>query len=434
MYILNSDFHSSCSTHQYTKLTKGDAIVKAVHFGAGNIGRGFIGPVLSRSGYNVCFVGRNKRKIAELQKRGQYPVTLANENRDKFIVDNVTAINLNDTEKVAEAIADAELVTTAVGVSALKDIAGTIARGIELRLNQSTPQPLHIIACENGIGGSQRLRKSVYRHLRPDVIKRAERIVAFPNTMVDRIVPVQKHADPLAVMVEPFSEWIVPRSGMIGDYNEIEGVRYVDKLEPYLERKLFTVNTGHCSAAYFGYLEGYTSLQDAMSDPGIRSRVYGVLQETGAMLVHLYGFDLAQHEKYIKKMMDRFANRNFNDKVSRVARSPLRKLSPNERLVRPAMKAHELGFETSHLVSAIASALLYENNDDPEAVNLQIAIRSSGIEKVVSDELGIPAEHPLHSRIVEEYFNTCVKYQHKAGLDFKAIAGSIDPSAVSDNP
>ncbi|MDT3427380.1 mannitol-1-phosphate 5-dehydrogenase [Paenibacillus forsythiae] len=409
--------------------------MKAVHFGAGNIGRGFIGPVLSRSGYKVCFVGRNKRKIAELQKRGQYPVTLANENRDKFIVDNVTAINLNDTEKVAEAIADAELVTTAVGVSALKDIAGTIARGIELRLSRSSkPQPLHIIACENGIGGSQRLRKSVYRHLRPDVIKQAERSVAFPNTMVDRIVPVQKHADPLEVMVEPFSEWIVPRSGMIGDYNEIQGVRYVDSLDPYLERKLFTVNTGHCSAAYFGYLEGYTTLQEAMADPGIRARVYGVLKETGAMLVRLHGFDPSQHDKYIKKMMERFANRNFKDKVSRVARSPLRKLSPNERLIRPALKAHELGLETSHLVSAIASALLYENQDDPEAVSLQMAIRSSGIEQVLSEELGIPAEHPLHSRILEEYFNTCIQYKHKAGLGFEAIADSLSKAAISDSP
>lgn len=86
--------------------------MRAVHFGAGNIGRGFIGPMLSDSGYNVCFVGRNKSKIAQLQNRGQYPVTLANKDRDSFIVDNVTAINLNDTEDVTKAIAEAEIVTT----------------------------------------------------------------------------------------------------------------------------------------------------------------------------------------------------------------------------------------------------------------------------------------------------------------------------------
>ena len=42
---------------------------KAVHFGAGNIGRGFIGLMLVKSGYDVTFVTRNKRKISELQLR-----------------------------------------------------------------------------------------------------------------------------------------------------------------------------------------------------------------------------------------------------------------------------------------------------------------------------------------------------------------------------
>lgn len=118
--------------------------MRAVHFGAGNIGRGFIGPMLSDSGYNVCFVGRNKSKIAQLQKRGQYPVTLANKNRDSFIVDNVTAINLNDTEDVTRAIAEAEIVTTAVGISALQDIAETIAQGIERRLENNRNLTLFI--------------------------------------------------------------------------------------------------------------------------------------------------------------------------------------------------------------------------------------------------------------------------------------------------
>lgn len=317
--------------------------------------------MLSDSGYNVCFVGRNKSKIAQLQKRGQYPVTLANKNRDSFIVDNVTAINLNDTEDVTRAIAEAEIVTTAVGISALQDIAETIAQGIERRLeNNRNLTPLHIIACENGIGSSQKLKKSVYRYMKQSFKELADRNVAFPNAMVDRIVPMQKNTDSLEILVEPFSEWVIPRSGMIGNYNEIKGVHYVDSLAPYLERKLFTVNTGHCSAAYFGYLEGYTSIQEAMSDPEIRARVHGVLKETGTLLVHLYGFKPIEHDRYIEKMMERFTNPNFNDKITRVARSPLRKLSPNDRLVKPAMLAHELGFETSHLVSAIVSALYFD--------------------------------------------------------------------------
>ncbi|WP_339315813.1 mannitol-1-phosphate 5-dehydrogenase [Paenibacillus sp. FSL R10-2734] len=390
--------------------------MRAVHFGAGNIGRGFIGPILSDSGYNVCFVGRNKSKIAQLQKRGQYPIILANKNRDSFIVDNVTAINLNDTEDVTKAIAEAEIVTTAVGLSALNDIAGTIAQGIERRLiNNMDLNPLHIIACENGIGSSQKLKKSVYRHMKQSFKALADRNVAFPNAMVDRIVPVQKNSDSLEILVEPFSEWVIPRSGMIGNYNEIKGVHYVDSLAPYLERKLYTVNTGHCSAAYFGYLEGYTSIQEAMSDSTIRARVRGVLKETGALLVHLYGFEPLEHARYIEKMMERFTNPNFNDKITRVARSPLRKLSPNDRLVKPTMLAYELGFETSHLVSAIASALYFDYEKDPEALQLQADIRNLGLSDVIALQLKIPTKHPLHGRIISEYNIMCMKYPHLSG-------------------
>lgn len=396
--------------------------MRAVHFGAGNIGRGFIGPMLSNSGYRVCFVGRNKNKIVSLQELGQYSVTLANENRDSYIVDNVTAINLGDTAEVAKEIAEAEIVTTAVGISALKDIASTLARGIELRLSSGEQsKPLHVFACENGIKSSQQLKEAVYRNLKQSCKELADRLVAFPNVMVDRIVPVQKNKDPLAILVEPFSEWVIPRSSMIGEYDEIKGVHYVDSLDPYLERKLFTVNTGHCSAAYFGYLEGYHSIQEAMSDPGIRARVQGVLRETGSLLIHLYGFDPEVHERYIQKMMGRFTNPNFKDTVNRVARSPLRKLSPTERLVKPAMLANEIGLETSYLVLAISSALFFDDNKDQEAVFLQDAIRKEGISEVISTKLGIPVEHSLHSQIVSGYKKLCLKYPHMSSSGFESM-------------
>jgi mannitol-1-phosphate 5-dehydrogenase len=396
--------------------------LRAVHFGAGNIGRGFIAPMLSNSGYRVCFVGRNKNKITQLQGRGQYALTLANENRDSYIIDNVTAINLGDTAEVAKEIAESEIVTTAVGISALKDIASTLARGIELRLSSGEQsKPLHVFACENGIKSSQQLKEAVYLNLKQSCKELADRLVAFPNVMVDRIVPVQKNKDPLAILVEPFSEWVIPRSSMIGEYDEIKGVHYVDSLDPYLERKLFTVNTGHCSAAYFGYLEGYHSIQEAMSDPGIRARVQGVLRETGSLLIHLYGFDPEVHERYIQKMMGRFTNPNFKDTVNRVARSPLRKLSPTERLVKPAMLANEIGLETSYLVLVISSALFFDDNKDQEAVFLQEAIRNEGISEVISTKLGIPVEHSLHSQIVSGYKKLCLKYPHISSSGFESM-------------
>ncbi|MGG1877459.1 mannitol-1-phosphate 5-dehydrogenase [Paenibacillus cisolokensis] len=395
--------------------------MKAVHFGAGNIGRGFIGPILSKSGYHVCFVARNKKQISELQTRREYPLVLANEDRKSEIVDNVTALSLGESGKVTAQIAAADIVTTAVGISALKDIAESIARGIRQRIKQGNATPLHIMACENGIGASQLLKKWVSPYLENWGIQDADRFVSYPNTVVDRIVPVQKHKDPLQVMVEPFSEWVIDRNEIKGELPPLQGVRYSDSLDAYLERKLFTVNTGHCCAAYFGYLEGYSTIQDAMSDPGIRSKVTGVLMETGALLRERYGFDEKKHRLYIEKILGRFANPHFHDPITRVARSPIRKLSSSERLVYPAMQAERLGLNTSGLVTAIAAALLFDHADDPEALKLQEQIRKQGIREVVSHVLGIPFSHPLHGRITAAYRKLCLNYPHLASTGFETI-------------
>lgn len=377
---------------------------KAVHYGAGNIGRGFIGLVLSRSGYEVVFVARNEKQISLLRQKKQYTVTFAGEAEEREVVRNVTAVPIHDVPAVTESIAEADVVTTAVGEAALPHIARSIAEGLERRLGAGEARPLQIIACENAVRGSAKLKKHVYSHLREETKRRAERSVSFPNAIVDRIVPPQSPEDPLGVKVEPFCEWVVERvEAGRGESEAIAGVKYVDSLEPYAERKLYTVNVGHCAAAYFGYLEGYRTIREAMNDERLRSRVTGAMEETGRLLVHKYNWSEPEHRHYIRKAIQRFANPRMTDKVARVGRSPLRKLAAGDRLVKPALQAAALGMETPHLVSLIAAALLFDNESDPEAIRLQAAIREKGVRDVIRNHMGIPEHHPLHFRIAEQY-------------------------------
>lgn len=378
-------------------------MMKAVHFGAGNIGRGFIGLLLSQAGYEVTFVDVNEAFVTQLQERGEYPVMLASEGRETVIVKNVTALSsVTHAEEVAAAIAGADLVTTAVGVSILKHIAGVLAEGISRRLAGSTA-PLHVIACENAIGGSAQLKELVYAKLDSEVRAKADISVAFPNAAVDRIVPLQQHEDILKVVVEPFYEWVVESSQMLPGYRPVEGVHYVDNLEPYIERKLFTVNTGHCSAAYLGYLRGYETIQQAMADEGLTGLVREVLEETGAVLVQKHGFDAEQHSKYIDKILERFRNPALTDEVSRVGRSPVRKLSPNDRLVSPALQAFDRGLEYTALTRSMAAALLFNVSDDPEAVELQAAVAELGAAAAVTKYTGLAADHAVHRSVMAEY-------------------------------
>ncbi|KWX69300.1 mannitol-1-phosphate 5-dehydrogenase [Paenibacillus riograndensis] len=377
--------------------------MKAVHFGAGNIGRGFIGLLLSQAGYEVCFVDVNEAFVSQLQERKEYPVTLASEGQETVIVKNVTALSsVTHAEEVAASIAEADLVTTAVGVTILKHIAGVVADGIRKRVTVSTA-PLHVIACENAIGGSAQLKELVDGKLDGESRSKADVSVACPNAAVDRIVPLQQHEDILKVVVEPFYEWVIDSSQMIPGYVPVAGVHYVDNLEPYIERKLFTVNTGHCSAAYLGYLRGYETIQQAMADEALTAQVREVLEETGAVLIQKHGFDEAQHSKYIGKILERFRNPALTDEVSRVGRSPLRKLSPNDRLVSPALQAYDRGLGYTALTRSMAGALLFDVKDDPEAVELQAAIAELGAEAAVTKYTGIAADHAVHQSIMSEY-------------------------------
>ena len=376
---------------------------QAVHFGAGNIGRGFIGLMLTKSNYDVTFVTRNKKKISELQQRNEYPVNLASQHKERIIVKNVTAVSSQNKNAIAKHIAKANLITTAVGVSNLPNIASKIALGICHRLQINNTEPLHIIACENAIQSSTKLKKSVYEHLPKEYHEKASRFVAFPNTVVDRIVPTKHHIDPLEVTVEPYYEWVIDRSAMLEGLPPIKGVQLVDSLEAFIERKLFTVNTGHCSIAYLGYLNGYTTIHEVMTDPKLLTNIKKVMQETGDMLIEKHDFDEQEHIQYIHKTLKRFANPYLTDDIVRVGRSPIRKLSINDRLVRPTLLTYNLGLDVSNLINALATALLYDHDEDPEALELKQAIQKHTIYEVIVKYLGIPSTHPIHQRIARKY-------------------------------
>lgn len=341
--------------------------MKAVHFGAGNIGRGFIGELLYKSGYDVVFADINTDIIEELNEKGTYTVHYAGTD-EKLKVDNVSGIHSTDApEQLTKAIMEADIVTTAVGPNVLPHIAPAIAEGLKNR-QEAGKSSILVIACENMIGGSTRLKEEVVKLAGEDVLKTA----GFPDSAVDRIVPIQNNENLLDVSVEPYYEWIVEKGDFPGNRPDVHGLTYVDKLEPYIERKLFSVNTGHAATAYKGAEKGYETIREAMDDDEIVAHVRKTLEETGDVLIEQYGFDKKTHEEYIDKIIERFRNPDLSDFISRVGRGPMRKLGLEDRLVRPARTYLQmLPGDPLHLISTIISALYYENKEDEEAVKLK---------------------------------------------------------------
>ncbi|MCP8969634.1 mannitol-1-phosphate 5-dehydrogenase [Ectobacillus ponti] len=376
----------------------------AVHFGAGNIGRGFIGKLLYQSGFETCFVDVNKEIVNLLNERGEYSVVLADSSQEAFTVKNVRALNSQEQpDAVVDAIANADLVTTAVGPNILPFIAGLIAKGLRQR-SQTTDRPLNIIACENMIGGSTLLKEKVYEHVSGDEKAAFDKQFGFPDAAVDRIVPNQQNEDKLMVMVEPFYEWVVEETKLAGEKPPVQGITFVTDLIPYIERKLFTVNTGHAVAAYFGYLFGIPTINEAMANSQVYELVKQALEESGEFLVAKYGFDAETHAAYIQKILQRFANPYISDEVTRVARSPIRKLGPNDRLVSPAKQyAEVVGKQPVYLVKAIAAALLYDYQGDDEATAVQTTIQQNGIAAAIEQYTQLDQNDSLFQAILDQY-------------------------------
>ncbi|GAA1389074.1 mannitol-1-phosphate 5-dehydrogenase [Luteococcus peritonei] len=370
--------------------------MKAVHFGAGNIGRGFVGLLLDEAGYELTFADVSEALIDQLKAADSYTVHEVGDGGRDHVISGFKAINSNsEAEALTAAIAEADVVTCAVGPNTLKFIAPAIRKGIDARPAEA--DKLVVMACENAINATDGLKAFVLGDDAADVESKA----VFANTAVDRIVPNQPEGMGLDVNVEPYYEWAIEEPAFGGNPPKIPGATFVPSLAPFIERKLFTVNTGHAATAYFGYGAGIEKISDVLADEALQAKIYAVLQETKSLLVAKYGFEPEVQEAYVRKILKRFANPELPDTVVRVGRSPLRKLSRHERFVGPAAELAERGMGSTALTEAMLGAMLFDVAEDPEAVQVGEILAGNEPEAAVSELTGLDASHPLFAQLVE---------------------------------
>ncbi len=374
----------------------------AIQLGAGNIGRGFIGASMERSGYHVIFADIDGAIVDRINRDGQYTVNIEDVRPGSEIISDISAMDIRDGGLV-EAMSRADVITTAVGVGVLGKVAPRIASGITARFKSGNTLPLNVIACENAVGATSILKAEVFKLLDADERAFAQQNVGFADCSVDRIVPPSAYDNPIDVAVESFCEWNVDKNGLKEPFPKIEGMNLTDNLQAYIERKLFTLNTGHAITGYLGSLKGYKTTDEAIADPQIRAVVRGAMRESGEALVKKYGFERSAHSDYIEKIITRFENPYLKDDLARVGRDPLRKLSPQDRLVKPLMAALEYGLSVDNLLTGIGAALRYDYPGDPQSAGMQAMIREQGIAAAVADITGITEGDPLMDRIIASY-------------------------------
>lgn len=362
--------------------------MKAVQFGAGNIGRGFLGQLFFETGYETTFVDVIPEVVEGLHTRREYPLRIVGDESYTLTIGNVDAVAASDVPAVASSVAEADLAATAVGVNALPHVAPVIAQGLAKRFESAQARPLNLIVCENMIDAGPYMREQVRGHLDERFHGALDEQVGFVEASIGRMVPIMtdemKTGDPLLICVEAYCELPVDAQGFKGPVPPLNHMQPMPNFKAYVERKLFVHNAGHATTAYLGYLKGHEYIWQAICDERIHAEADAVMAEACAGLTAKHGLDPERLEAHWLDLVRRFANRALGDQVARVAADPVRKLGPRDRLIGAGLMCLDQGIEPEHLAFAAAAAIRYDCADDPGAQSLQETRRVEGLRGVLT--------------------------------------------------
>ena len=375
---------------------------QAIQIGAGNIGRGFIGALLSQAGWHVTFADVVEPIIEALNRDHGYTVHILDSDPGEIAIDHVDGV-ISTSPEFAQRVAQCDLITTAVGPNVLPVIAKSIAAGIQARKAAGNTAPMNVVCCENGLRTTTRLKNEVLKHLSEDETAFLEASVGFADCAVDRICPKPNFENILDAAVERYCEWDVESAAWKGEKPNIPGLTFADNLMAYLERKLFTLNSGHAICAYLGYMKGYKTIKDSIADPAIGGIVHAAISESGEGLIREFGFDPDVHHAYVEKIFARYQNPFLEDEVLRVGREPIRKLEAGDRLIKPLVTTASYGLPVDHLIFGAAAALRFNCPEDPQSVELLQRVQSEGPAAALAAYSGLKPENPLTGRILDVY-------------------------------
>ena len=333
----------------------------AVIFGAGSIGRGFMGQILHEAGLELVFVEANAALVDELNRARRYPLLLVGPTRhERLEIDGVRAVSAMNVDAVAQELSHCEVACSAVGVRILPRIAPAVALGAARRRDEGD-RPLNLILCENQLHSSKILRDAVMAQKHPPVLDH----FGLVESVIGRMVPLpdpSRGGDPLEVRAEDYMKLPLDAAAIRGELPVHPAFRPVSPFEPWVERKLFLTNMGHATAAYVGDLFGCNTIAEAMQVEAVASVVRTAMEAASAALSMAHAFPLPELLDETKDLLIRFANPGLEDTVSRVGRDPGRKLGREDRLIGAAFLCLKSGQNPAPVCVGIAAALRFETS------------------------------------------------------------------------
>ena len=373
----------------------------AVIYGAGNIGRGFIARLFASAGYDNVFIDVTDNLINALNREKRYPVRLLSEETKQDVwIEGVSAINGNDTEAAAEAISNADIMATAVGVRIIPYIAPLIAKGIAKRFN-TNQKPLNIIICENLIDADELLSKLIKEKLASEEKVLFDQRIGLVRASIGCMVPIQtdimKDGCELRLCTEDYSQLPVDKKAFRGDVPEITGMYAHDNFGFYIERKLFIHNMGHGICAYLGLYSGYKYIYETINDSRILSIAQNAMLESASALSKKHNESMVDLRRHITDLIKRFSNKALGDTCLRVGVDTARKLGHVDRFIGAIDCCAGMNLDSRYISLGAAAALFQYTKENNMTQTTEEA------SKVLTEVSAMPQNHPKRGIILSYY-------------------------------
>ena len=346
-----------------------------VMYGAGNIGRGFIGPMFAGAGYDVTFIDIDGEIIAELNRRGEYKCDIACEEPRSVTIRGVIGIDGRDSGAVVDAISRCDLMAVSLGAAALERVAPLIAKGL-LKRWSGYNRPLNILICENLKNSAKLLYGWISDALPPPDRFKLVLGCGFIEAAIGRMAPgaapgtVQNDDDILRLTVEEYGFLPVDKDGFIGNIPDVPGLVAHSPFAFYEDRKLYLHNMSHAVCAYLGLLRGHEYIWQAIGDPVIRLATQSAMVESASMLSTRYKTAFQTVFDHAEDLLLRYANRSLGDTCQRVCRDPKRKLAAGDRLAGTLSLCESEGIHPVYIAVGFAAALITQAADPVGAAEL----------------------------------------------------------------
>jgi mannitol-1-phosphate 5-dehydrogenase len=385
--------------------------MKLVQFGAGRIGRSFIGQIFSRAGWQVVFIDQDSNIVSLLNEKKEYKVVVKKEGHDDVrLVGPVSAFDLRNPDTLIEQIAGADIVATSVGQRAFPVILPFIAEGIKRRLLE-TGRPLDIIIAENARTAVSQF-KSVFLTLLGDSY--SDKLVGLIETSIGKMVPLMKKADlakdPLLLFTEEYETLIVDKRGFRGPIPDVPEIFPVDPIAAYVDRKLFIHNLSHVSIAYLGFkVNPETDMIDrALPLPGVEEGARKAANEAAAALLMEYPGTYSREDlsSHIDDLFFRYRNSAINGSLYWAGRDIPRKLARSDRLTAPMLLCAKHGLDFEGIAGVYKAGITFAKPDEngrlfPLDSEFRAKYLPAGIDRIPVEISGLDESIEMDKKVLE---------------------------------